>query len=96
MYENGKREPDFETLEKIADYFNMNMSALIDDPATRDLPDAGIRHFIDDETLAIAQELHDRPDLRMMFNSSRKLSPENITFAAAFIEKLAGSDPNAD
>lgn len=28
MYENGKREPDFETLESIADYFNVNMDVL--------------------------------------------------------------------
>lgn len=30
MYESGKREPDFETLEAIADYFNVNMSSLVD------------------------------------------------------------------
>lgn len=35
MYETGKREPDFETLETIADFFNVNMSYLTgysDDP----------------------------------------------------------------
>ena len=26
MYENGQREPDFETLEAISDYFNVNMN----------------------------------------------------------------------
>ena len=30
MYEQGKREPDFETLEKIADYFNVEMSTFLD------------------------------------------------------------------
>ena len=25
MYENGQREPDFETLEALADYFNVDM-----------------------------------------------------------------------
>ena len=29
MYETGKREPDFETLETIADFFNVNMDYLI-------------------------------------------------------------------
>lgn len=29
MYENGTREPDFETLEIIADYFNVDMNFLI-------------------------------------------------------------------
>lgn len=28
MYETGNREPDFETLEKIADYFNVDMATL--------------------------------------------------------------------
>ena len=28
MYENGNREPDFETLENIADYFNIDMATL--------------------------------------------------------------------
>lgn len=30
-YEQGTREPNFETLEKIADYFNVSMSELLDD-----------------------------------------------------------------
>ena len=29
-YEQGIREPDFDMLEKIADYFNVNMSILLD------------------------------------------------------------------
>ncbi len=29
MYENGNREPDFETLEKIADYFHVDMNYLV-------------------------------------------------------------------
>ena len=29
MYENGNREPDFETLELIADFFNVDMNYLI-------------------------------------------------------------------
>ena len=28
MYEQGKREPDFETLERIADYFGINLDDL--------------------------------------------------------------------
>lgn len=28
MYEQGKREPDFETLEKIADFFNVDLDQL--------------------------------------------------------------------
>ena len=34
MYEQGKREPDFETLEKISDYFNVSMSVFLEDHMT--------------------------------------------------------------
>ena len=30
MYEQGNRRPDFETLEAIADYFNVSMSVFLD------------------------------------------------------------------
>ena len=29
MYENGQREPEFETLESLADYFNVTMDFLL-------------------------------------------------------------------
>ena len=29
MYESGRREPDYEMLEKIADYFNVNIDLLL-------------------------------------------------------------------
>lgn len=38
MYENGQREPEFETLEALADYFNVTMDFLLgrdmNNPAT--------------------------------------------------------------
>ena len=35
MYEKGNREPDFETLEAIADFFNVDMGRLIGDLSPR-------------------------------------------------------------
>ena len=34
MYETAKREPDFESLEAIADFFNVNMDTLMGKPST--------------------------------------------------------------
>lgn len=36
MYENGNREPKFETLEVLADFFNVDMNTLLD--KKKDLP----------------------------------------------------------
>lgn len=38
MYETGRREPDFETLETIADFFNVNMDVLLGKPRPDMLP----------------------------------------------------------
>lgn len=37
MYENGKREPNFETLELIADFFNVDMNFLLGEKDKREL-----------------------------------------------------------
>ena len=45
MYESGLREPDFETLEVIADFFNVNMDRLLpkkDAPAGDDASGRGM------------------------------------------------------
>ena len=39
MYETGKREPDFETLELIADFYNVDMNTLMGGVAFPSLPD---------------------------------------------------------
>ena len=40
MYETGNREPDIETLEKIADYFNIDMDHLLGRTPSTDTPDS--------------------------------------------------------
>lgn len=49
MYENGNREPDFETLGRIADHFNVDMNYLLDrKPAMpSDLDNAWARPIVD-------------------------------------------------
>lgn len=39
MYENGKREPDLETLELFADYFNVDMNKLTGKPSNIEVLD---------------------------------------------------------
>lgn len=38
MYENGRREPDFETLEALADVFNVPLTAIVSDDHTPEMP----------------------------------------------------------
>ncbi len=44
MYESGKREPDFETLEALADTFNVNMDTLLGKASDSSLPSNAIEY----------------------------------------------------
>ena len=82
MYENGNREPkDLETLEKIADFFNVDMNYLLDknDRST---------YYLNPETAQLAQEIYDNPDLRILMDASRKLSPDDIKFVVDLVSRM--------
>ena len=74
MYENGKREPDFETLEALADVFNVPM----------------ITFVADGVTVSVSPPDDSQTDLRLLVQDLSKLSPEQQKqarklFRAAFM-----------
>lgn len=73
MYEVGKREPDFETLEAIADFFNVDMNFLLGkDGSEND------RYYLNDETAQAAQEIFENKELRLLFDAARDADPEDL------------------
>lgn len=83
MYEVGKREPDFETLEAIADLFNVDMNFLLGkDGSENDY------YYLNDETRQIAQEVFESSDLRMLFKVARDIPPERLKAHIDFMKKL--------
>ena len=81
MWEMGHRVPKLEKLEEIADYFNVNMGYLMgeEDKST---------YYINPEAEEIAQELFDRPELKVLFKASRDLSKEDVEFVVDMIERM--------
>lgn len=83
MYEVGKREPDFETLEAIADLFNVDMNFLLGkDGSEND------HYYLNDETRQIAQEAFENPELRTLFKVARDIPPERLKAHIDFMRKL--------
>lgn len=73
MYEVGKREPDFETLEAIADLFNVDMNFLLGkDGSEND------RYYLNDETAKAAQEIFENKELRLLFDAARDADAEDL------------------
>ena len=76
MYETGAREPDFETLEIIADFFNVDTDYLLGRTnKTTFIPN---KYYLNDETAKAAQEIFENKELRMLFDVTRDADAEDL------------------
>jgi transcriptional regulator with XRE-family HTH domain len=73
MYEMGEREPDFETLEALADVFNVDMAYLIGTD-TKKAPDTEA----EGELLEYLEMLRTRPELKLLFHTFKGATKEQI------------------
>ena len=90
MYELGQREPDFETLEAIADFFNVDIDYLMGrTDKTTVLPES---YYIDKDARDLAEFLHKNPKYKILFDASRKVKPEDIDFVKQMIDRMGGNN----
>ena len=84
-YENGTREPDLDTIEALADAFNVSMADLLD-------------HETDKEDLwELREQLLRDPERHILFSMARNAKIEDVRRAVAVIDALKkASDPGAD
>ena len=81
MYESGKRKPSYEALEVIADYFNISIDYLMG-------KDDKSMYYLDPDVAELAQELYVRPEMRVLFDASKKASAEDIQFVINMLERM--------
>lgn len=81
MYELGRREPDLETLEGIADFFNVDINYLLG-------KEDGSMYYLDPEAAEIAQEVQARPELKILFDASRKVSADDLELVINMVDRL--------
>lgn len=75
MYETGRREPDFETLEALADVFNVPLSSIVSDEKY----DSGVRY---------ASEQPKNDDIRLLIRGLNKLTPEQVAQAKSVFRAM--------
>lgn len=90
MYENGEREPNFETLELIADTFNVDMNYLLGKkPSTEVIPNA---YYLNEDAKDMAQFLYENPDYKVLFDASRNVKKEDIAFVKEMIDRMSNKE----
>lgn len=81
-YETGVREPDMETLEMIADFFNVDMNYLTGKEATNE------EYYLSLESRQIAQEIFENKDLKMLFDATRKVSADDLKLVYEMVKRM--------
>lgn len=73
--------PSTKYLQKIADYFDVSVNYLLND-------EENTGYYLDPKAAEIAQEVYERPELRMLFDASRKVSPEDLKLVIDMVDRL--------
>lgn len=79
-WETGKATPDPDTLIKLAAVFNVSVDELLGSSKPKET------YYLNPETAKMAQELHDNPKYRILFDASKKLPPEALQEVINFID----------
>ena len=74
--------PRMNILEKLSVIFNRPKAYFYDEEEQRST------YYLNPETAQLAQELHDNPDLRILMDASKKLSPEDIKFVMDLVNRM--------
>lgn len=88
-YETGDRKPSFEALEELADYFNVTIDYLTG-------KENGSMYYLDPETAAKAQAAFEDPDMRMLLDAKKDLSPEDFDAVINIVKSLKAKEENND
>ena len=78
MYEQGKREPDFETEEKIADYFNVTLDYLRSGKYSEVRMDGQSEYYTESTTADEAQGMLEDKVMRSLYRIKRNMDPEKF------------------
>lgn len=91
MYETGAREPDFETLEAIADFFNVDIDYLLGRTDKTTISPETIGHYyLNADAREMAQFMFENPEYKVLFDASRKVKKEDIEFVKQMIDRVRG------
>ena len=80
-WELGTNEPRMGAIQKMADYFGILKSDIIEDDNARP-------YYLNPEAARMAQELYDNPGMRILFDAAKNVSAEDLKVAADLIARM--------
>lgn len=81
-WKKGKSTPKTDKLQKIADYFNVDINYLLCDQGEEKI------YYFDGNTQEIAQEIFENKDLRLLFDAGKDASAEDLKLVTDMLLNL--------
>ena len=79
LYESNKREPDYKTLQKIVNFFEVSIDYILENTNERSPADKIKSALSDDpELVDFWDKLSKREDLQLLFKQTKDMSPEGV------------------
>jgi len=82
LYENGKREPSIDTIQQLAEIFNVSVDYLLGNTDKKEKPNVNKDNELDE----YLNELKNRPEMRMVFSLMKGATKEDVEKAVKIIE----------
>lgn len=86
IFSGTNKNPTLDTLKKIAKALDCSIDDFINYEEEPTSP-----YYLDRKTGELAQEIHDNPDLRILLDASRDLSPEDLKTVITVAQKIKGN-----
>lgn len=87
-WKKGKSIPKIDKIQKIADLFHVSVDYLM----TGEEKEGGETYYINEETREIAQEIFEKKELRMLFDVTRKSTPQRLMAYYNMIKELESQE----
>ena len=82
------KDPQIGALVAIANALDCSIEDLVDETPTDNNETSG--YYLSDEVSKMAQEIYDNPELRILFDASRKLEKEDILTVVSLVKRMKG------
>ena len=82
MWEQGRRIPDIENIEALADVYNVPVSYFVDDEDI--IPQGGMTK----RDKARLEAMHENPRLGLLFDRALNLGSDDIEFMERYVERI--------
>lgn len=88
-WENGVSRPDVDSIALLCELYQIDPNDLFEWEGQKN---KGKGYYLDPEAAAFAQEIFDDPELRILFDATRKVSKEDLQFVVDMIKRLKKED----